>query len=176
MPEDRNAYLEKQRRRAERFRYVDARCDRHAAQAALKELYAANNEEEASKAGIAYFRAKAEYDNAHRESLRRWPSDLRLSCVGDAGGIGDLALVCSADGNQHGEEKVDYPYYAIVTFGSHTFGERKSYYRSLKSAWRDANTLGGGSLSRVLIIGAQTRQEAIDADIGDEGLAIVAHV
>lgn len=59
-----------------------------------------------------------------------------------------------------------HPYFSIVTFGSASYGTRRSYYRSLASARRDARTLGGGTLSTVRIVGAETRQEAIDAHIG----------
>lgn len=58
-----------------------------------------------------------------------------------------------------------YPYYSIITFGSPTYGDRKSYYTSLASARRDLATLGGGSMSNARIVGCQTRREAIDADI-----------
>ena len=57
-------------------------------------------------------------------------------------------------------------WYSIVTFGSASYGTRRSYYRSLASARRDARTLGGGTLSAVRIVGAETRQQAIDAHIG----------
>lgn len=56
-------------------------------------------------------------------------------------------------------------YYSIVTFGSPTYGTRRRYYRSLACAMRDARTLGGGTLSTVRVVRAETRQQAIDADI-----------
>ena len=68
-----------------------------------------------------------------------------------------------------------HPYYAIVTFGGATYGTRKSYYRSLDSARRDAKSLGGGSLSCIRILGAPIRKAAINADIGGN-LPVVEHV
>ena len=66
-------------------------------------------------------------------------------------------------------------YYSIVTFGSASYGTRRSYYRSLASAMRDARTLGGGTLSTVRVVGAETRKQAIDADISG-CLPVVASV
>ena len=66
-------------------------------------------------------------------------------------------------------------YYSIVTFGSYSYGTRRSYYRSLACAMRDARTLGGGTLSTVRIVGANTRQQAVDADISGR-LPVVASV
>jgi len=64
-------------------------------------------------------------------------------------------------------------YYSIVTFGSATMGTRRSYYRSLASARRDASSLEGGSLQLVRILGCETRKEAIQADISDDHLPSV---
>ena len=61
----------------------------------------------------------------------------------------------------------DYSYYAIVTFGSPTYGRQRSYYRSLTRAIEDARTLGGGSLTTVRVVGVTTRTAALDADISD---------
>lgn len=58
-----------------------------------------------------------------------------------------------------------YPYYSIVTFGSPTYGDCRTFYRSLESARRDAKSLGGGSLTSVRIVGCKTRRQAINADI-----------
>lgn len=59
-------------------------------------------------------------------------------------------------------------YYSIITLGSYNYGTRRRYYRSLVSAMRDARSLGGGSLSTVLVVRAETRQQAIDADISGQ--------
>jgi len=58
-----------------------------------------------------------------------------------------------------------YPYYSIVTFGSPSYGDCRSYYRSLDAARRDAKTLGGGSMTNARIVGCETRAAAIAADI-----------
>lgn len=58
-------------------------------------------------------------------------------------------------------------HYAIVTFGSPSYGQRRSYYTSRKRAIDDARTLGGGSLQTVRVVQCKTRKEAIDADISD---------
>ncbi len=68
---------------------------------------------------------------------------------------------------------MDHNYYSIVTFGSATMGTRRSYYRSLASARRDAATLEGGSLQLVRILGCETLVEAIHADISDSKLPSV---
>lgn len=60
-----------------------------------------------------------------------------------------------------------YPYYQIVTFGSPAYGNRKSYYRKLEPAIRDAATLSGGSLQNVRVVGCNTPSQARTADIGD---------
>ena len=60
---------------------------------------------------------------------------------------------------------LEFPYYQIVTFGSPTYGEWRSYYRSVDRAISDAKTLGGGSLTNVRVVGCQTRKEALNADI-----------
>lgn len=69
-----------------------------------------------------------------------------------------------------------FPYYSIVTFGSSTYGNRRSYYRSLASARRDAQSLGGGSLQGIRIVGCDTRKEAISASIEDNSLTVVETV
>jgi len=58
-----------------------------------------------------------------------------------------------------------YPYYSIVTFGSPTAGRAAGYYRSLRSAIADAQTLRGGSLTHVRVVGCESRTQAVDADI-----------
>lgn len=58
--------------------------------------------------------------------------------------------------------------YSIVTFGYYTFGQRRSYYRSVMRARADARTLGGGSLSTVRIVECPSVKEAKSADISDE--------
>jgi len=59
----------------------------------------------------------------------------------------------------------EYPYFAIVTFGSPSYGTARTYYRSLASAIGHAETLGGGSLTNVRVVGARSRKQALDADI-----------
>ena len=59
----------------------------------------------------------------------------------------------------------EYPYYAIVTFGAPTIGRIRSYYRSLETAERDAKELSGGTMTTCRIVGCDTRQQAIDANI-----------
>ncbi len=56
-------------------------------------------------------------------------------------------------------------YYAIVTFGSPSYGQTRSYYRSLKSARRDLRSLGGGSLTTARIVACSSRAQALAADI-----------
>lgn len=55
--------------------------------------------------------------------------------------------------------------FAIVTFGSPSYGRVRSYYRSRERAVIDAQALGGGSLSAVRVVACPTRREAINADI-----------
>lgn len=58
-------------------------------------------------------------------------------------------------------------YYAIVTFGSPSYGDRKSFYRSQEAAIRDARTLGGGSLQTVRVVSCETAAKAKAADISE---------
>jgi len=58
-----------------------------------------------------------------------------------------------------------FPFYAIVTFGSPSYGRIRSYYRSSTSARRDLRDLRGGTMTSARIVGCQTRQQALDADI-----------
>jgi hypothetical protein len=64
-------------------------------------------------------------------------------------------------------------YYSIVTFGSPTYGNRRSYYTSLASARRDLKLLGGGSMTSARIVGCDTRRQALEADISGD-LTVVA--
>ena len=57
------------------------------------------------------------------------------------------------------------PYYAIVTFGTPSYGRVRNYYRSFESARRDLRELGGGTMSAARIVACQTRQDALDADV-----------
>ena len=57
------------------------------------------------------------------------------------------------------------PYYAIVTFGSPSYGDWRTYYSSLASARRDLASLGGGSMTNARIVRCETRADAIEADI-----------
>jgi len=59
----------------------------------------------------------------------------------------------------------DYPYYAVVSFGANLFAPRKLYYRSLKSALKDAKSQFGGTVTNVRILGCRSRREALEADI-----------
>jgi hypothetical protein len=58
-------------------------------------------------------------------------------------------------------------HYQIVTFGSPSYGRRRSFYRSAESAIRDARTLGGGSLQTVRVVECSSKADALDADISD---------
>ena len=58
-------------------------------------------------------------------------------------------------------------HYQIVTFGSPTYGQRRSFYRNADNAIRDARTLGGGSLQTVRVVECSSRADALDADISD---------
>ncbi len=69
----------------------------------------------------------------------------------------------------------NYLYFAIVTFGSPSYGSCLSFYHSLKSAQKDLASLGGGSMTTARIVGCLTRQDAIDADIADGRLTVIAH-
>ena len=64
-------------------------------------------------------------------------------------------------------------YFAIVTFGSETYGRRRSFYRNQARAIADARTLGGGSLSTVRVLECPDRATALDADISDSNLPAV---
>jgi hypothetical protein len=57
--------------------------------------------------------------------------------------------------------------FAIVTFGSPTYGTRKGFYRSAEAAIRDARTLGGGSLQSVRVVACDSVAQARAADISD---------
>jgi hypothetical protein len=65
-------------------------------------------------------------------------------------------------------------HYAIVTHGSPSYGNRRSYYRSLSSAQRDIQTLGGGSMSTARIVRCPTRRDALEADVSDHW-PVVSH-
>ncbi len=58
-------------------------------------------------------------------------------------------------------------HFQVVTFGTPTYGDRRSFYRSVDSAVRDAQTLGGGSLQTVRVVECSSRADALDADISD---------
>ena len=58
-------------------------------------------------------------------------------------------------------------HYQIVTFGSPTYGQRRSFYRNADNAIRDARTLGGGSLQTVRVVECSSRADALDADISE---------
>ncbi|MCP4243193.1 MAG: hypothetical protein GY772_21775 [bacterium] len=64
--------------------------------------------------------------------------------------------------------------YAIVTFGRPSYGNRRSFYRSLDSAERDLRTLGGGSMSSARIVECATVAAAKAADISDRSLTVIA--
>lgn len=59
-------------------------------------------------------------------------------------------------------------YFQIVTFGTPIWGSRRSFYRSLDSAVRDARTLSGGSLTSVRVVKCSSQADALDADISDD--------
>jgi hypothetical protein len=58
-------------------------------------------------------------------------------------------------------------YFQIVTFGSPTYGTRRSYYRNADNAVRDAQTLGGGSMTTVRVVECSSRADALDACISE---------
>lgn len=66
-------------------------------------------------------------------------------------------------------------YYAIVAFGLPSYGKRRSYYQSRKSAIWDAQMLGGGSLQSVRVVACPSIAEAKDADIS-ESWPVVCHI
>jgi hypothetical protein len=68
--------------------------------------------------------------------------------------------------------EIIYPYYSIVAFGRPGYGVRRTHYRSATAAVRDAQGLGGGSLSDVRVVGCASRAAALGADIAS-GLPVV---
>lgn len=56
-------------------------------------------------------------------------------------------------------------YYQIVTFGSPTSGNSRSYYTNPDNAVRDAKTLRGGTMTNVRVVECSSRADALDADI-----------
>lgn len=58
-------------------------------------------------------------------------------------------------------------HYAIVTHGRPSYGTRRAYYTSLGRAVRDAQTLGGGSVSTVRVVECPDRRTAREADVSD---------
>ena len=64
-------------------------------------------------------------------------------------------------------------YYQIVTFGSPSWGTRRSFYRNPDNAIRDARTLSGGSLTSVRVVKCLSRADAIDADISDDDRPVI---
>lgn len=91
--DDENA--ERSRRSEARSEYVSLA--RKTDKVARRCLESAETPEEAAKAGELIFFARENLKKKKAEALVRWPMDLKEMCVGDAGAIGELALLAEED-------------------------------------------------------------------------------
>ena len=72
-----------------------------------------------------------------------------------------------------GDVSFEPAYYAIVTFGQPSEGDRQPSYDDLEEARRDLATLRGGSMTNARIVRCPSAEAAAQADISD-GYPIVA--
>jgi hypothetical protein len=86
---------ELRRRRENRVRYAGAA--KLAVQTSLRVLTQAERIEEAEEAGRMHFTSKGNYAYRQKEALRRWPEDLTMPSPGDAGALGELALLADEE-------------------------------------------------------------------------------
>ena len=85
---------EKQRRKEKRTAYKALAAAAHGqAKAALQSAIENGTEDEAADAARVRYRTHHELARATEEAMQRWPGDLKKTCPGDMGPLGELVLI-----------------------------------------------------------------------------------